>query len=88
MFSLNMLDYPMSFLSLFTWTWNNFPTLRSNFAFYLNPVLPLRPSKSYRVGGVVVAHEILVTAQRLNSPLPLDLTGTGTWSRAFQFIFF
>ena len=27
MFSLNMLDYPMSFLSLSTWTWNTFPTL-------------------------------------------------------------
>ena len=25
MFSLNMLDYPMSFLSLSTWTWNTFP---------------------------------------------------------------
>ena len=51
MFSLNMLDYPMLFLSLSTWTWNNFPTLRSNLAFYLNPVLPPRPSKSYWVVG-------------------------------------
>ena len=29
MFSLNMLDYPMSFLSLSTWTWNTFPTLNT-----------------------------------------------------------
>ena len=27
MFSLNMLDYPMYFLSLSTWTWDTFPTL-------------------------------------------------------------
>ena len=40
MFSLNMLDYPMSFLSLSTWTWNPFPTLRGNWALYLNHVLP------------------------------------------------
>ena len=51
MFSLNMLDYPMFFLSLSTWTWKNFLTLRSNFAFYLNPVLPPRPSKIYWVDG-------------------------------------
>ena len=66
MFSLNMLDYPMSFLSLSTWTWNTFPTLRGTWAFYLNHVLPPRPSKSYRL----VAHEILVSAQ---GPLVLVL---------------
>ena len=52
MFSLNMLDYPMLFLSLplSTLTWNTFPTLGGTWAFYLNHVLPPRPSKSYRVG--------------------------------------
>ena len=40
--------------------------------------------KSY---GWVVAHEILVTAQRPNSPFPLDLTWTwtGTWPGACQY---
>ena len=61
MFSLNMLDYPMSFLSLSTWTWNTFPTLRGIWAFYLNNVLPPRPSKSYRV--VEPESMILVSAR-------------------------
>ena len=41
--------------------------------------------KSYRMVGWV-AHKILVTAQRPNSPFLLDLTGTGTeiWTGACQ----
>ena len=72
MFSLNMLDYPMSFLSLSTWTWNTFPTLRGTWAFYLNHVLPPRPSKSYGMvePDSMLAHEILVSAQ---GPLVLVL---------------
>ena len=34
-FSLNTLDYPLSFLSLSTWTWNTFPILRGTWAFCL-----------------------------------------------------
>ena len=74
MFSLNMLDYPMSFLSLFTWTWNNFPTLRSNFAFYLNPVLPPGPSKSYWVDGTAS----YIVAQPATPMFSLSLS---TWTR-------
>ena len=37
MFSLNMLDYPMSFLALPTWPWNTFQTLRGTWA--LNHVI-------------------------------------------------
>ena len=53
-------------------------TLRGIWGFFLNHVLPPRPSKGYR--GVVgwVFHKILVTAERPNSSFPLDLTGTGT----------
>ena len=46
MFYLNMVDYPMFFLLLSTWT------LRGTQCWYLNHVLPLKPSTSYRaVGG-------------------------------------
>ena len=56
MFYLNMENYPLFFFSLSTWTWNTFPACRGTLVFYLNHVLPPRPSKSYRVvgwGGVV-----------------------------------
>ena len=68
MFFLNMVDYPVFFPSLSTLTWDTFLTLRGTWGFYLNHVLPPRPSKSYRVrwGGVVVGWvKILVTAQVL-----------------------
>ena len=64
MFFLNMVDYPVFFPSLSTLTWDTFLTLRGTWGFYLNHVLPPRPSKSYRVVGWV-AHKILVTAQVL-----------------------
>ena len=50
MFFLNMVDYPVFFPSLSTLTWDTFLTLRGTWGFYLNHVLPPRPSKSYRVG--------------------------------------
>ena len=53
MFFLNMVDYPVFFPSLSTLTWDTFLTLRGTWGFYLNHVLPPRPSKSYRVGGGV-----------------------------------
>ena len=56
MFFLNMVDYPVFFPSLSTLTWDTFLTLRGTQGFYLNHVLPPRPSKSYRAvgwGGVV-----------------------------------
>ena len=40
-------------LMMFSSHWNTFPTLRGTWAFYLNHVLPPRPSKSYRVVGWV-----------------------------------
>ena len=52
MFFLNMVDYPVFFPSLSTLTWDTFLTLRGTWGFYLNHVLPLKPFKSYRVGGV------------------------------------
>ena len=64
----------MSFLSLSTWTWNTFPTLRGNWAFYLNHVLPPRPSKSYRVDGA--ASDIV--AQPATPMFSLSLS-TWTW---------
>ena len=50
MFFLNMVDYPVFFPTLSTLTWDTFLTLRGPWGFYLNHVLPPRPSKSYRVG--------------------------------------
>ena len=72
--SLNMLDYPMSFHSLSNWTWNNFPTLRSNLVFYLNPVLPPRPSKSHWVDGTASC----IVAQLATPMFSLSLS-TWTW---------
>ena len=43
------LNYPVFFLPLSTWTWDTFLTLRGTWGFYLNHVLPPRPSKSYGV---------------------------------------
>ena len=63
MFSFNMLDYPSA---LSTWTWNPFPTLRGNWAFYLNHVLPPRPSKSYRVDGTAGYPHVLSIAVHLD----------------------
>ena len=54
MFFLNMVDYPVFFPSLSTLTWDTFLTLRGTWGFYLNHVLPPRPSKSYRVVVLVV----------------------------------
>ena len=59
MFFLNMVDYPVFFPTLSTLTWDTFLTLRGPWGFYLNHVLPPRPSKSYGVVGWV-AHKILV----------------------------
>ena len=42
---------PIFSLSLSNWTWDTFLTLRGTQGFYLNHVLPPRPSKSYRVDG-------------------------------------
>ena len=72
MFFLNMVDYPVFFPSLSTLTGDTFLTLRGTWGFYLNHVLPPRPSKSYRVGWWWVAHKILVSA-----PVPLELILTG-----------
>ena len=52
MFFLNMVDYPVFFPSLSTLTWDTFLTLRGTWGFYLNHVLPPRPSKSCGWGGV------------------------------------
>ena len=51
MFSINMCDSHMFSLSLSTWTWDTFLMLRGTQGFYLNHVLPPRPSKSFRVDG-------------------------------------
>ena len=48
-----MVNYPVFFLLLSTWTWDIFLTLRVNQVFYLIYVLAFRPSKSYRVGGAL-----------------------------------
>ena len=74
MFFLNMVDYPVFFPSLSTLTWDTFLTLRGTWGFYLNHVLPPRPSKSFGVVvvGWWVAHKILVSA-----PVPLELILTG-----------
>ena len=52
MFYLNMVDWPVFFPSLSTWTWDTFLTLRGTWGFYLNHVLPRKPW-SYRVCGWV-----------------------------------
>ena len=70
MFFLNMVDYPVFFPSLSTLTWDTFLTLRGTWGFYLNHVLPPRPSKSYK---------ILVTAQVLGFGIWI-----GLWPRACQ----
>ena len=46
MFFLNIVDFPMFFLLLSTW--NDFSGVLRDW--YLNLILPLRPSKSCRVG--------------------------------------
>ena len=87
MLSLNTVFDLVFFLLLPTWTYDTFLTLRGTWGFYLT----MYSLKSYRVlvGWVVgwVANNILVTAQRPNSPFPsLDLTWTwtGTWPRTCQ----
>ena len=81
MFFLNMVDYPMFFPMLSTLTWDTFLTLRGPWGFYLNHVLPTRPSKSYGVVGWWVAHKILVTAQVLGFGIWI-----GLWPRACQLV--
>ena len=56
-------------------TWDTLLILRGTKVIYLDYVGTLRPSKSYLLGGRVVAHKILETAQ---SP---DL-GLRTWTQA------
>jgi len=56
-------------------TWDTFLTLRGTKGIYLDHVGTLRPSKSWGWGGLVVAHEILVSAQ---VPLVLGL-GLRVW---------
>ena len=68
MLSLHMLDYLMPYLSLSTWTWNTFPTLRDTWFFYLSYVLPPRPSKIYGVsaqGPLVFGFGLRVLGQGL-----------------------
>ena len=48
-----MFDSPVFYLLLSTWTWDTFLTLRGTQGFYLNHVIPPRPSKSYRVDVTV-----------------------------------
>ena len=51
-----MVDYPVFFPNLSTLTWDTFLTLRGPWGFYLNHVLPPRPSKSRGwVGGEVAS---------------------------------
>ena len=45
-----MVNYPVFFLLLSTWTWDTFLTLRGTSGFYLNHGLPHRPSKRYGLG--------------------------------------
>ena len=63
-------------------TWDTFLILRGTKGIYLDYVGTLRPSKSYGWwgGGVVVAHEILVSAQ---GPLVLGfwVWGLGVWGQ-------
>ena len=81
MFILNMVDCPLFFPMLSTLTLDTFLTVRGTWGFYLNHVLPPRPSKSYRVGWWWwwVAHKILVTAQVLGFGIWI-----GLWPRACQ----
>ena len=81
MIFLNMVDYPVFFPSLSTLTWDTFLTLRGTWGFYLNHVLPPRPSKSW--GWVVGWPKILVTAQVLGFGIWI-----GLWPQAFQFLHF
>ena len=70
-FYLIMVDYPVFFPMLSTLTWDTFLTPMGTWGFYLNHVLPPRPSKSCGWGGVVVVvgwPKILVSA-----PVPLEL---------------
>ena len=76
MFFLNMVDYPVFFPMLSTLTWDTFLTLRGPWGFYLNHLVPPRPSKSYRVGWL----KILVTAQVLGFGIWI-----GQWPWANQF---
>ena len=48
-----MVNCPVFFPWLFTWTLDTFLTLRGTSGSYLNHVLPPIPYKSYRVGVVV-----------------------------------
>ena len=86
MFFLNMMDYPVFFPTLSTLTWDTFLTFMGTWGFYLNHVLPPRPSKSYRVGwgGGVVAYKILVTAQVLGFGIWI---GLWTWACQYRFYF-
>ena len=80
MFYLIIVDYPMFFPMLSTLTWDTFLTLKGPGGFYLNHVLPPRPSKSFGVvGWWWVAHKILVTAQVLGFGIWI-----GLWPRACQ----
>ena len=80
MFFLNMVDYPVFFPTLSTLTWDTFLTLRGPWGFYLNHVLPPRPSKS--CGWVVGWSKILVTVQVLGFGIWI-----GLWPRACQLIY-
>ena len=74
MFYLNTVDCVVFFLSLPTWTWETFSTLRDTWGFYLNYILPPKPSERY---GVVVgwaAYKILET------PQVLGLLWSWTWA--------
>ena len=53
MFFMHMFDSPVFYLLLSTWTRDTFLTLRGTQGFFLNHVLPPRPSKSYSVDVTV-----------------------------------
>ena len=57
-----------------TLTWDTFQTLRGSWDFYLNRILPQRPSKRYRVDGTAS----FIVAQLATSLFSLSLS-TWTW---------
>ena len=79
-------NYQMFFLSLSTWTWDSFPTIRGTWGVGASIWTDLLKV----IGLGWVAYEILVTAQRPNASFPsLDLTfmdfRLGSWPRACQY---
>ena len=67
-------------------TWDTFLTLRGTWGFYLNHLLPVRLSKSYRVGCVISGGLWQPRVQFPLSLFGLDSLGfmAWTWTRAFK----